>query len=413
MEFLLPLIVCLSIGAALTYGLTARMAPGERAWVRRVVILALILRLAMATLFALVPETRIFHEDAEGYEAVGMHIADGWAGRGPPYPFVTGLPNRGFFYISAAIYYVMLGVRPAVSYVDAIFGSLTVLFVYRLSRRFFHPIVARLAANLTAFTPSMVLWSSVALKDPLMALLVLLTLDASVELKRRFSVRALLGVVLPIIAMQPIRFYMIYFLFFAVAGSLMIERGGKLLTGLPKQLLFGAAVVGLLALVGLSGAAQQNTELMTLQSLSTFRYGMATTANSGFDANVDVSTPARALTYLPVGIASLLLAPFPWQFGSMRAAFAAPEMIVWWSLFPSLISGIIFAVRRQFSRVAPLIIFAMTMTAAYGLMQGNVGSGFRQRAQIFVVLFIFTSLGWYRRKCRRAGIDPNLLVVED
>ena len=411
MEFILPLVVCLAVGIILTYVLTARLEAAERAWLRRTVLFALILRLMFATMFALVPSTRIFHEDATGYEEVGMHIADGWTGRAPPFPFVGDLPNQGFFYVSAAIYTVLGGIRAAVSYVNAVIGSLTVLLVYRLSRRFFHSVVARLAAALTAYTPSMILWSSIALKDPLMSALVLLTLGSCVDLKRRFTLRALLGVALPIVCMQPVRFYMVYFISFAVLVSLILERRGGVLTGVPKQALIGATVAGLLLLVGLSGAAQQNAEMLTFERVSQFRHGMATTANSGFSSEVDVSTPARALAFLPMGVAALLLAPFPWQFTSLRASFAAPEMIVWWVLFPSLIAGLRFAVKNRFTQIAPLALFAAMLTAAYGLMQGNVGSGFRQRAQIFVVLFIFTALGWYRRKCRRLGIDENQLFV--
>ena len=46
----------------------------------------------------------------------------------------------------------------------------------------------------------------------------------------------------------------------------------------------------------------------------------------------------------------------------------------------------------------------------YSLVHGNVGAAFRQRAQIFVLLFIFASLGTYVKTCRRRGIDSNLLL---
>ncbi|MCU1276876.1 MAG: hypothetical protein JWM53_422 [bacterium] len=410
MDILLPLTVCLVLGIALIMGLTRSLPPSEANWLRGVVIIALLLRLGAATLFAIVPETRMFHEDAAGYEEVGMHLGDGWAGRAPPYPFMSELPNRGYFYACAGIYYVFSGMRAAPSYFNAIIGALTVLLVYRLARRFFHPVVARMAARLTAYTPSMILWSSVALKDPIMSFLVILTLDSCVQLKRGFSFSSVLGVTIPLVLMQPIRFYMIYFLGFAVVASLLAERGGRLVTGVPKQLFIGGTVVAMLALVGFAGSAQQNAELLTFEHVSAFRHGMATTANSGFDAEVDISTPARALAYLPVGVGTLLFAPFPWQFTSLRASFAAPEMVVWWALLPSLVGGIAFAVRRRFSAVSPLIIFAGALTGAYALLQGNVGAAFRQRAQIFVVLFIFTALGWYRRKCRRAGVDEMLLL---
>jgi hypothetical protein len=391
--------------------MTADLEQAERTAMRRTLIIALLLRLAAATMFALLPKTRIFHEDASGYEYFGMRIADGWTGRGPPFHFEVDAANHGFYYFAAAIYYVFAGVPSAVSYVNAVIGCLTVLYVYKLSRRFFHSIVGRLAASLTAYTPSMILWSSVAIKDPLMTLLVLATLDGCVQLKRRMSIGALLKAALPIVAMQPIRFYMVYFLTLAVIVSMVLERGGKFVTGLPKQLLLGGAVVGLLVLVGFSGSARDNAEQLNLERLSSFRHGMAVTANSGFSSTVDVSTPAGALAFLPIGVSALLLSPFPWQLTSLRASFAAPEMLVWWFIFPSMIGGLALAVKRRFTEVAPLVLFAAMLTAAYGLMQGNVGSAFRQRAQIFVVLFIFTALGWYRRKCRRHGIDEMTLLT--
>ena len=295
MEIVAPLAVCFLIGIALAVLVTRSLPPDEGAWLLRIVIIAFVLRLAAATLFATVPETRLFHEDATGYETVGAHIADGWAGRTPPYPFFSDLPNRGYFYICAAISYLSGGSRAAPSFINAIIGALTVAFVYRLSRRLFHPLVGRMAAQLTAYTPSMVLWSSIALKDPIMAMLVLLTLDACVDLKRRFTIRGLLGVAIPLVAMQPIRFYMIYFLGFAVVCSLVFERGAGAFAGLPKQILVGGALVGMLALVGLSSSAEQNaSDYLNLERVSTFRHGMATSANSGFEATTDISTPARA-----------------------------------------------------------------------------------------------------------------------
>ena len=410
MDIVVPLTVCLVLGIALTIGLTRSLPASEAHWLRGVVIIALVLRLGAATLFAAFPETRMFHEDATGYEEVGMHIGDGWAGRAPPYPFASDLPNRGYFYMCAGIYYVFAGMRAAPSYFNAVVGALTVLLVYILARRLFHPLVGRMAARLTAYTPSMILWSSVALKDPIMSFLVVLTLDSCVRLKRGVSLGAVLGVTIPLVLMQPIRFYMLYFLGFAVVASLLAERGGRFMTGVPKQLLIGGTVVAMLALVGFAGSAQENAEFLTFKHVSAFRQGMATTANSGFDAEADVSTPGRALAYLPVGISTLVLAPFPWQFTSLRASFAAPEMLVWWALIPSLIGGITFAVRKRFADVSPLVLFTTALTGAYALMQGNVGAAFRQRAQIFIVLFIFTALGWYRRKCRRAGIDEAVLL---
>jgi len=89
---------------------------------------------------------------------------------------------------------------------------------------------------------------------------------------------------------------------------------------------------------------------------------------------------------------------------------AAPETIYWWLLFPSVLRGMWWMFRKRFADTSPLLLFAVTLTAAYSLVQGNVGSGFRQRAQIFIILFVFAALGDYRRRCQRVGLDPDLLL---
>jgi hypothetical protein len=109
-------------------------------------------------------------------------------------------------------------------------------------------------------------------------------------------------------------------------------------------------------------------------------------------------------------MAFLLLSPFPWQFGSLRALFAAPETVVWWFLFPSMIRGLRYTIAKRFGAASPIILFTFALIPAYSLIHGNVGSGFRQRAQIFVFLFIFTSLGTWVKWAKKRGLSPDLLL---
>jgi hypothetical protein len=413
MDVLYPLTLFLAFGGLAIFLCTHRLEPVERQWLGRWLWIAYALRLAMATMFALVPSTRMFHDDADGYEWLGMAMARGWHGDGPIMnPLEEIQQNYGYKYISAAIYYVFGQFQPLLSYFSCLIGMLSIYLVYRLARQFFHPLVARRAALMTALFPSMILWSSVAMKDAIMSFLILVTMIACVSLKRRFSLGALLLLAASIVAMQPIRFYMVYFLGFAVVLSLFLERGMRSFSGIGKQILLVALFAGLLGIVGISGRFSEGTSSLTLERVSHFRHNMAVTASSGFDANVDVSTPGSALAFLPLGVAELLWGPFPWQFGSLRALFAAPETIYWWLLFPSLIRGMIWGVRKRFAETSPLVLFAVTMTCAYSLMHGIVGSGFRQRAQIFVILFVFASFGMFKRRAEKVGIDSDLLVSD-
>lgn len=410
MDVLFPLFVFGILGTFILLFAASHVPELEVRWLRAVLLSGFLLRLASATMFAVFPETRIFHEDATGYEWIGQLIAANWKGEGPPYPVEAIVQNYGYCYFVAAIYYVIGAFRAAPSYVNTIIGSLTIFFVYRLARILFHAVVARRAALLVAFIPSMILWNSMALKDTLMTLLIVIALSSCVSLKHHYSTRALLGTVLPVIAMQPIRFYMIYFLTIAILGSLFLERGIRALSGISKQAVVIAAVVGLLVVAGFAGRAEQGMEVMNLNYVSSFRRGMATTAQSGFAHDVDISTPVRALIFLPVGIVYLILAPFPWQFNALRPSLAAPEMIIWWLLIPSLIRGIRWVIRNKFADCSPLLLFSLILTVAYSLIHGNIGSSFRQRAQIFVFLFIFTAVGQYVKLCQTRNIDERLLL---
>jgi hypothetical protein len=166
-------------------------------------------------------------------------------------------------------------------------------------------------------------------------------------------------------------------------------------------------------MAGVAGRAESDLQDMNLARVSEFRYGMAVTAKSGFDANTDVSTPGRAIVFLPIGMSELLFAPFPWQLTSMRSALALPETMLWWFMVPATVRGLRWSMRKRFGRISPLLLFAGTLTCAYSLVHGNVGSAFRQRAQIFVILFIFSSLGHWLRRCRKAGLDDTLLLVDE
>jgi hypothetical protein len=411
MDILYPLVLFGALGGLAIFLCGRAIAAAERGWLTGWLTVSLVLRMGVATVFAAIPSTRMFHEDADGYEWLGMAMARGWRGEGPRMnPLAEITQNYGYKYIAAATYYVFGQFAPLVAYSNCVLGMLNVYLIYRLTRQYFHPLVARRAALMSALFPSMILWSAVAMKDTLMSVLIVVTLSGCVALKRRFSFGAMMVTAGSIVAMQPVRFYMVYFLGFSVVTSLFLERGIRQLGGVYKQLVLLGVFAGLLAIAGNAGGFSEGTASLNFESVSRFRHAMATTASSGFDSGVDVSTPQRALAFLPVGMAELLLGPFPWQFGSLRALFAAPETFYWWWMFPGLVSGLIWAVRKRFAETSPLVLFAVTMTCAYSLMHGNVGSGFRQRAQIFVILFIFASFGHLKRRAQKLGIDSDLLL---
>jgi len=131
------------------------------------------------------------------------------------------------------------------------------------------------------------------------------------------------------------------------------------------------------------------------------RLDAAQSAQAGFGADVDVSTPGGVLSAIPLGFSYLLFAPFPWQFGSLRQLITLPEMIVWWCCIPLLVLGLWFTIRHRVRQVAPILIFTVLLTLTYSVLQGNVGTAYRQRAQLLIFYFVFVAVGFVLVKERR------------
>lgn len=136
----------------------------------------------------------------------------------------------------------------------------------------------------------------------------------------------------------------------------------------------------------------------TLDTLEYLRQGMAQGAGSAYGSGHNVSTMGGAAQFLPIGLAYFLLAPFPWQMGSVLQSVTMPEVLVWYALIPFTIRGIYLGLRKDPRSFMVVFAVLVTVTVAYALVQGNVGTAFRHRAQVLPLFFIFSSIGirdWY------------------
>jgi hypothetical protein len=78
---------------------------------------------------------------------------------------------------------------------------------------------------------------------------------------------------------------------------------------------------------------------------------------------------------------------------SLRQSITLPEMIIWWSSVPMLVVGLWFSIKYRLRMISPMLIFTVMLSLAYSVFQGNVGTAYRQRAQLLVFYFIFAAVG--------------------
>jgi hypothetical protein len=340
-----------------------------------------------------------FGADSSTYDGFGSLLCQSWKGLIPYSSHWAGSfaeshgSGWGMFYFVGGVYYLIGQNQFALQLIIGALGASTCVIVYKICETISpNPKVARMATILTALSPSMVLWSSQLLKDaPIVFCLSLCMLYTS-RLRTKFDPRSFALLLLSLFCLFTLRYYVFYIVFVAVAGTL-IFTSAKLT---PMRMIQGGVlVIGVGLIMSYAGAASNiSGSTVNLKALQQARVWDAQAANSGYGSDVDITDPKAALAYLPVGILYMLFAPFPWMINNLRQLITLPELLAWWVLAPLCARGLWVAFRNRLRESFAIIFFTVGLLLAYALFQTDVGTAYRHRAQLFVFLFIFVSLGW-------------------
>jgi len=375
----------------------------------RLFIAAFLARVLIGTAIYVFHWQSFFGGDALTYDYLGDSLQHVWLGK-LEYQraidvFYAGGSSSGWgmMYMVAAIYKISGRNMLAVQYVNCVLGAATAPLAYLMAMEIFpNKKVARVAAVLTAFFPSLIIWSCQGLKDGPIVFLLALSMLAILKLGARFSLKYLVALAIALCCLLTLRFYVFYIVALAGAAAFILGRQRLTAQSFARQLIVISFVTMTLAYFGVSHYATEQLEVYgSADQLQRMRADAAQSAESGYGRDVDVSTTSGALSAVPLGLTYLLLAPFPWQFGSLRQMLTLPEMIVWWFAIPLLALGGWFTVKHRIREIAPIVIFTSLLTLTYSIVQGNVGTAYRQRAQLLVFYFFFVAVGYVLIKEKR------------
>ena len=386
----------------------------DRQFLLRLFIAALALRWAVAFLIYSKNLQPFFGGDAQTFDIVGNALSQAWQGRGsldtPYMRNYLGLSRSGWgmFYYVGSVYYLIGQNQLAVQLINCALGAAACVAVYRIALLIYpaqRP--ARVAALLTAFAPSMILWSSQMLKDSPIVLSLCLCALYTLRLRSRFQAKNLFLLLASLFCLFSLRHYAFYIMFVAVASALVLTP--KRLS--PLRIAQGAMMVivigGALAYFGAGNVPQDTFDLKHIQAA---REWSAKVANSGFGGDVDITDPKAAIGYLPLGLLYVLFAPFPWMVTSVRQLITLPELVAWWALIPVLVRGFWYGMRHRLKETFAISIFTIGLTLVYALYQSNVGTAYRHRAQLYIFFFIFISIGL---ELRRAAKERRRMPVAE
>jgi hypothetical protein len=345
----------------------------------------------------------LFAPDEQTYDFRGELLAKYWRGEIPVDPAgdFRG-EGRGYYYIVAALYFPFGQLPLLPKLLNAWIGSRAVLELFRLTRLLGGSDIAALrAAKFMAFFPSMILWSSLLVRDVWVQWLLVRLAREMAELKGRLIPSRILTAGMLIWGLTLFRSYLLY----AAVGPFILSFVVGRSKDIVRNLLLGASLALGLAYVGAQGAGGEGVRTLDLVELQRLRSwsSSAVAADSGFAADADISTVGGAVTFLPIGLAYFFFAPFPWQIGSIRQSLAIPETLYFYSLVPGIIAGILYLFRRRLADSVGVLLVTMTVTFGYAIGQGNVGTLYRHKAQVIGFYYAFAAIGMENRRRRRAA----------
>jgi 4-amino-4-deoxy-L-arabinose transferase-like glycosyltransferase len=393
-ELVLPLTLEAVLLSFVTFALITREKDGEvRSWLLRLIVAAIVVRFAALIAVGYVFPPHFFALDSIGYERIGASLSNHWLGISPR----PNIPGEGwlptYYHLNAAFHFLLGDSAMGAVVLNMFAGAWTVLLTFKLGCEVLSKQVAKTAAVVTAFFPSLVLWSVLNIRDSLAGLAVILTVYFGVRAFRSPNPRNLLFLGLGLVLLTALRNYMGFLVVSGIAlGVVAAIRPQRLLPTLA------AGTILILFLSLLSGQLDLfPSEVMEdpLGSASRMRSALQQGAGSAFGIGREAETVGGAIRYLPVGFSFLLFAPFPWALESALQTAAAPETLLWYPLFVLALLGIGRAVRRgRYLSVIPISVL-LVVTTSYALVEGNFGTAYRHRAQIMPLFFLFVGVGWY------------------
>ncbi len=374
----------------------------------------LLIRMLVATGIFMFNMQEFFGGDAITYDFFGFAQMKAWQGD----TFYQAIADRfmggqasawGMVNLISVVYTIIGRNTLAIQFVNSVIGAATAVLVFYCAQHVYkNTRVARIAAICVAFFPSLVLWSAQGLKDAPIVFFLVLAILASLRLNDKLSIKYAAILIVALFSILSLRFYVFYMIAVAIGGGFIIGFQKFTPTNFMRQFIV-LILVGLsLTYLGVTRyATQQFDRFGNLEALQRSRLDL-TRAGSGFGQEVDVSTTRGALSTIPVGLVYLLFAPFPWQLVSLRQSITFPEMIIWWLSFPLLVLGVWYSIKYRLRQIAPILMFTTMLSIAYSIFQGNVGTAYRQRAQLLVFYFIFVAVGFVLLKEKKEERDRRL-----
>jgi len=436
--FFSPGTFCILLIVALIVAKINRKLDPETKFLINLFLSAFILRLFLLLVFStlLVAKGKIlsypgypgwapnFIGDSAYYTLRGYWMALDWRGLslsseilGEAYN--SGYGWHGYTYLIGGFHY-FFGFSPMSSVIlNCIFGALIPVLCYFIARLCFTEAICKIFAVITAFLPSLVIWSVANLKDiPLILTTLFILWSFMMFIKSRRIPRNILFLLLMavgLLAQSTLRAYImpltvtsmliayfaiskypsVYIKIFMVIIAVFLSVALFKITPARLDHAFRQRIFPLLTIH--QAAVIEGTNYRILED----KYYLI---NPDFQSGKAPDEyyylyPATTLTYrqyLTVyikGVFHFMFEPFLQKTGSITRALSYPQMILWYILTPFAVLGLAIVMRYRWREYLVLFSYFVIVVSASALTQANIGTVFRFRDMITPVFLFWASIG--------------------
>jgi len=355
-------------------------------------------------------------EDALYYEEMGWTVANEWISGHSSSSLDWMIESERSAWVMVmlvAVFYLFFGGLRVVPLLIIAYSAVTAfvpVWIYRIARQVgANEKAARISAWLVVLSPGFAFWSSALYKEGLVHLLIGIVSFHTLRLQERWNLKSVWIVIAGLLLMLGLRFYLSAFLFVVVIAGLLWGRqheGGYRILPIPMRQVSIVAIL-LMLLVGfnfmgrtmafLPENLEEGFSEVQRTRLDLAQYG------SGYLQDLDVSTFDSAVKNIPLAVTYFLGVPFPWQVGTLRQNMVIPETLFWIVLYPFIIIGVTRTWQENKQGVFFLLALSVTLCLFYALMVGNIGTAYRMRMQVWLLLSVFVGIGWEWWRARNSS----------
>lgn len=360
-----------------------------------VTIIAIFMRSAASIILLDTGFSRFFAPDSLYYNGAGWDIAVRWLDLLQDYAGAGVERHYNLYhYICASLYY-FVGQEPILpTLINAFLGGLMVPMVYSLCVNIgFTRKNAYHGALFTAFWPSLVLWSSIQIRDVWMQIIILMALTQWTSFMRGKGKSGLVWVFFCCVAMFFLRPYIVPLFLAAVLLASIIARSRN------KKVTTFVVLAGIFLVLQLDSVLGFSM-MQTIDKVQTTRQGFHGVGSS-FGEDVKLTDMGSVMGFMPIAMLYFLFAPFPWELTSALQASTLLEVLIFYGCFYFLVLGMTKHLKENPAYALPTVLLVVLISTTYALVEGNVGTIYRHKAQILPYLLMFIPVGWEHFKKRR------------